>query len=51
MEGSAVMDWFETMRLSGDERAGLRNRKILFVFHSFNPIPELTFLESVTLPA
>ena len=40
----------EVGRLSGDERAKLRNRHIGFVFQSFNLLPRTSALENVCMP-
>ena len=45
--------WFEgkeVSQLSADERAMLRNRKIGFVFQSFNLLPRTSALENVMMP-
>lgn len=39
-----------TTEIDAEERARLRNRKIGFVFQSFNLIPEMTVAENVALP-
>jgi putative ABC transport system ATP-binding protein len=36
--------------LTGDQRAGIRNERIGFVFQNFNLLPRLTALENVLLP-
>ena len=49
-QGSVVLDGQDVNRLSDDERSALRNRKIGFVFQSFNLIPVLNVAENVELP-
>jgi putative ABC transport system ATP-binding protein len=49
--GSIRLDGTETSRLSEDQLADLRGRKIGFVFQSYHLIPTLTAEENVLLPA
>ena len=45
--------WFEgqdVSQLSSDERAHLRNKKMGFVFQSFNLLPRISALENVAMP-
>jgi ABC-type lipoprotein export system ATPase subunit len=48
--GSYKLDGEEVVTMSRDERAGLRNRKIGFVFQSFNLLARTSALENVELP-
>lgn len=48
--GSYRLDGEEVVTMSGDERARLRNRKIGFVFQSFNLLSRTSALENVELP-
>ena len=49
-EGSYWLDQEETSRLSSDRRAMIRNKKIGFVFQSFNLLTRTTALEQVMMP-
>lgn len=49
--GKIVLDGIETTRLSENELAYVRGKKIGFIFQMFNLIPSLTVAENVMLPA
>src|SRR5512147_2987625 len=48
--GSYELDGIEVRSLTDDQLAEIRNRKIGFVFQSFNLLPRRTALEQVELP-
>jgi putative ABC transport system ATP-binding protein len=48
--GTYVLDGEDVSRLSKDKLAGVRNRKIGFVFQSYNLLPRLTAAKNVMLP-
>lgn len=49
--GSFVIDGIEVAHATKDELAGVRNKKIGFVFQKFYLLPDLTAQENVALPA
>ena len=49
--GEVVIEGQSAWKLPATARAGLRNRRIGFVFQFYHLIPELTALENVLLPA
>ncbi|MEA2736275.1 MAG: putative transport system ATP-binding protein [Humisphaera sp.] len=48
--GDYFLDGEEVTRLSSDQRALVRNRKIGFVFQSFNLLPRTSAIEQVIMP-
>jgi putative ABC transport system ATP-binding protein len=48
--GTYILDGHDVSRLSKDERADIRNRKIGFVFQGFNLLSRTSTLENVELP-
>lgn len=48
--GSYRLEGREISSLSDDQRAAIRNRRIGFVFQTFNLLPRLTALQNVELP-
>jgi putative ABC transport system ATP-binding protein len=49
-DGSYLLDGEEVARLGPDELADIRNRKVGFVFQSFNLLPQITAYENVEMP-
>ena len=50
-QGTYMLDGEDVSSLSKTRLAGVRNRKIGFVFQSFHLVPSLTALENVMFPA
>lgn len=48
--GTVMIDGIDVTKLSDDAKSALRNRKIGFIFQSFNLIPVLSIEENVELP-
>ncbi len=49
-EGKYILDGADVSKLSDDQLAEIRNKKIGFVFQSFNLLPRTTSLKNVMLP-
>jgi len=49
-QGEIFIDGTPTSELSDDALAGIRNKKIGFIFQSFNLLPKLNALENCSLP-
>lgn len=49
-DGSVLVDGVEVTKLDDDTKSALRNRKIGFIFQSFNLVPVLNVYENVELP-
>ncbi|MCX6088157.1 MAG: ABC transporter ATP-binding protein [Caldiserica bacterium] len=50
-KGQYFLDGKDVSKLSSDELAEIRNKKIGFVFQTFNLLPHLSLLENIMLPA
>lgn len=49
--GTYILEGIDVLKFNEDELSDLRNKKIGFVFQSFNLLPRLTALENVVLPS
>lgn len=48
--GQYILDWFDTSKLTDNDEAEFRGKKIGFIFQGYNLIPRLSALEQVMLP-
>src|SRR5260370_7903254 len=48
--GRYILDGYDVSALSDDQLAWIRNRKIAFVFHSYDLIPPASALPNVEMP-
>jgi len=49
--GTYILDGQDVSTIKGDALAEVRNKKIGFVFQTFNLLPKMTAVENVALPA
>lgn len=49
-DGSYILDGMDVAKLNDDELSDIRNRKIGFIFQSFNLITNLSVLENIEVP-
>lgn len=49
-QGEYLLDGIDISKMSQDELSEIRNKKIGFIFQSFNLLPKLTAVENVELP-
>ena len=49
-EGTYILDGIDISKLTENQLSGIRNKKIGFIFQSFNLLPRLSALENVELP-
>ncbi len=48
--GSYILDGVDVSKMSDDEQANIRNKKIGFVFQQFNLLPRMSAIDQVELP-